>query len=92
MNITDAAKSELVRFSREELQGGEFIRVTRAYQCGGPRFQLTVDVDQTKMDERITLDGVTILIEKSCLNLMNDVTIDFADEGFVFESATNSPC
>lgn len=92
MKITDAATCELMRFSREELSDGEFIRVARAYQCGGPRFQLTVDDEQTKMDERITVDGVTIVVEKSCLDLLNDVTIDFANEGFVFESAANSLC
>ncbi|GEO24623.1 hypothetical protein AAC03nite_04080 [Alicyclobacillus acidoterrestris] len=92
MTMTDAAKMELLRFSREELADGEFIRIARAYQCGGPRFQLIVDDTESKLDERIVLDEVTLFVDSACHRLLKDVTIDFTDAGFSFHDADNLRC
>ncbi|WP_067621403.1 hypothetical protein [Alicyclobacillus acidiphilus] len=104
LTITTEARRELIRFAKEELYEGEFIRIARAYQCGGPRFQLTVDDVRTQMDVAISLDGevleadrgldhdVAIVIDKTCLGLLANARIDYVQSGFVFEESVGAVC
>ncbi len=92
MNITTEAKAELKRFTQEELEAGEFIRIARAYQCGGSKFQLTIDDEQTSMDERVTVDGMQIVIERTCLELLKDTELDFNEDGFLFLDDLGNQC
>ncbi|GMA56620.1 Fe-S cluster assembly iron-binding protein IscA [Alicyclobacillus sacchari] len=103
--FTSAACSEIGRFHREELCSGEFIRIARAYQCGGPRFQLTVDDVMTGLDRIVPVangsaeqtqaelgDGVTVVIDEVCLQLLEGVLVDFGENGFMFAEAPPSAC
>lgn len=92
MNITTEARSELQRFSQEELQEGEFIRIARAYQCGGSKFQLTIDDEQTPMDERLSVAGLDLVIERSCLELLKETQLDFNEQGFLFIDDLGNRC
>lgn len=97
LQITDEAKQELTRFSQQDLEADAFIRIARDYQCSTSRFQLTVDIDQTPMDERVSFGdyetgGCTIVIEKSCLGLLDECTLDFNDRGFLFFDPAGSRC
>lgn len=104
LTITRAAKQEIIRFAQEELFDGEFIRIARAYQCGGPRFQLTVDDVKTSMDRVVTLDGeivaeeaqiggsAAIVIDAACLQLLENMQIDFVESGFVFDDPVEAVC
>jgi Fe-S cluster assembly iron-binding protein IscA len=90
--ITESAKSELARFSREEVCDDEFVRITRAYQCGGPRFQLIVDDTRTSMDETLTFKGFEIVVDNSCKQLLKDCEIEFNQNGFQFVDQLQNQC
>lgn len=90
--ITPAAVAELSRFSQEELYEGEWIRIGRSYQCGGPKFQLTVEQTRTNMDDTILVDGVQVIVERACLQLLEACELDFHDGSFVFIDPHGNPC
>jgi len=91
-NITEEAKTELKRFNNEELFEGEFIRISRAYQCGGPKFQLTVDNSRTAMDEILTVEDLQIVVEQTCLDLLKDSELHFKEQGFLFIDQLGNAC
>ncbi|GLV13279.1 hypothetical protein Heshes_09630 [Alicyclobacillus hesperidum] len=103
--FTSRACQEIARFQREELFSGEFIRIARAYQCGGPRFQLTVDDVMTGLDRIVPIsqaaiepslaesdECVTVVIDEVCLHLLEGVTVDFLETGFTFADAPSAVC
>jgi Fe-S cluster assembly iron-binding protein IscA len=92
LKITESAHAELARFHKEELFDGEFIRIARAYQCGGPRFQLTVDETRTSMDQTIEFSDFELVIENSCLELLKDCELDYAETGFIFIDPLGNVC
>jgi Fe-S cluster assembly iron-binding protein IscA len=92
LKITESARAELARFHKEELFDGEFIRIARAYQCGGPRFQLTVDETRTSMDETLTFSDFELVIEHSCLELLKDCELDYVETGFFFIDPLGNVC
>lgn len=89
---TVAAERELARFIEEELSDHEFIRIARAFQCGGPRFQLTVDDNTTVMDERVSVGDVWVVIDKACLTLLENMNVDYCNGGFIFDDVDKSYC
>lgn len=92
MHITDQAQQELERFTTEELVGGEFVRIARAYQCGASRFQLTIDEVRTPMDDVIIVGGATVVVESVCLELLGECKLDFDGDAFVFFDELGSQC
>lgn len=92
LEITTEAKAELVRFTQQELTEGEFVRISRAYQCGGPKFQLTVDDERTPMDETVGVNGLEIVVERSCLELLQGTQLDFTEQGFSFFEDLGNQC
>jgi len=91
-HISEEAKTELKRFHNEELFDGEFIRISRAYQCGGPKFQLSVDDSRTAMDEILAVDDLQIVVERTCLDLLKDSELHFNAEGFLFIDQLGNAC
>lgn len=89
---TALAVQAIERFAQEELTDGEFIRIARAYQCGGPRFQLTVDDALTQMDIAVPCGSHTVYVDEVCLGLLGHMMIDFHDDGFVFEDTDMAVC
>lgn len=93
LRVTEAAVTELARCAKEELSAGEFIRLSRAYQCGGSKFQLTVDDVMTPMDIQLDLaTPAVVVVEKACLQLLTGCTLDFIDGAFVFLDALANLC
>lgn len=96
LQITDEAVIELIKFTQQDLADGEFIRIARAYHCGDSRFQLTIDTDASAMDEAVpvgdTESGCTIVIEQSCLSLLQECTLDYNGSGFLFFDPVGSRC
>ncbi|MCL6455153.1 MAG: iron-sulfur cluster assembly protein [Alicyclobacillus sp.] len=92
MKVTTAAEEELRRLAEAELGAGEFVRIGRSYQCGTSRFQLSVDDTQTVMDERIDIGGVPVVVERACLALLSDCTLDWNGEGLIFLDPVGSAC
>lgn len=92
IQITQPAHQELIRFHSEELVPGEFIRIARAYQCGGPRFQLTVDDSVTAMDDTLQFEGYAVVIDKTCNQLLDGCQLDFTETGFVFYDNLHNAC
>lgn len=92
MQMTVAAQEALSQFIQAELMDGEFVRVARAFQCGGSRFQLVVDNEITAMDERFAVADVIVVIDKSCLTLLANTVVDYGGAGFLFEDNTATYC
>ncbi|WAH38071.1 iron-sulfur cluster biosynthesis family protein [Alicyclobacillus dauci] len=92
MHITESAKSEIQRFYKEELQVGEFVRIARAYQCGGSRFQILVDDVTTPMDRSVQFEEFAIVIDGSCEALLDDCELDFHESGFIFIDDLGNVC
>lgn len=91
-HISEAAEQELRNFVADDLEPGEFLRISRAYQCGASRFQIEVDTTRTPMDETILLNGLELVVETSCLELLDGCDLDWNQEGFVFLDPNHQPC
>lgn len=90
--ITDSAGSALHQFTVDELAPGEFIRIQRQYQCGGSRFEIVVDDASNTMDEELMVSGVRVIINKSCMELLEECTLDFTEAGFIFLDEARNQC
>jgi Fe-S cluster assembly iron-binding protein IscA len=90
--ITRRAMDELERFSKEELFDNEVIRINKGLKCGGPIFELTVDDAILSFDKILDYGTFRLIVNESYWNLLNGVTLDFQEEGFVFEGEGHLRC
>ncbi|AEJ44555.1 (Fe-S)-cluster assembly protein [Alicyclobacillus acidocaldarius] len=96
MQVSERAAQELLRLAREELAPGEFIRIDRAYRCGGPRFQVVIDEVSTPLDSVIRVSGpdgdVEVTVGQALVKLLEGVVLDYSEDGFVFGETAPVGC
>ncbi|MBF8379110.1 iron-sulfur cluster assembly protein [Alicyclobacillus mali] len=96
MQVSERAVQELSRLAREELARGEFLRIDRAFRCGGPRFQVVIDDRTAPLDSVIRLsspDGdVEVTVGHALVQLLEGITLDYSEEGFVFGESSPVGC
>jgi len=96
VQVSERAAQALFRLAREELAPAEFIRIDRAYQCGGPRFQVVIDDVSTPLDSVIRVSGtdgdVEVIVGQALVKLLEGVVLDYSEDGFVFGETAPVGC
>ena len=94
MKITDAAKTALEPILAQN--PGKLLRVVfEGFGWGGPRLGLALD-EPGENDNKMTLNGIELLAEKSLNSFLDGQVIDFVNsgmrEGFVISPEFGSSC
>ncbi|WP_062305878.1 hypothetical protein [Alicyclobacillus sendaiensis] len=96
MQVSERAARALLRLAREELRPGEFVRIDRAYRCGGPRFQVVIDDLSTPLDSTLRVSGpdgdVEVTVAQALVKLLEGIVLDYSEEGFVFGETAPVGC
>jgi Fe-S cluster assembly iron-binding protein IscA len=91
-SITERARKELERFSSEELLENEVVRINKGFKCGGPTFELMVDDSVQPLDKILNYGTFRLVVNEAFLQLLDGITLDFLEEGFVFEGDEHLRC
>ena len=88
ITMTDAAKERVKHLVNEET--GSKLRIfVQGGGCSGFQYGLAFD-EERDGDEKMEMDGFTILVDKWSLPYLDDVTVDFVDSltgaGFKFDN------
>ena len=90
ITVTERAASEVKRIIAEQREQGTFPETVflrlRVVGGGCSGFQHKLDLDpqfNEKLDESFEFHGVPVVIDKRSLMYLNEVTVDFIDEGMM---------
>jgi iron-sulfur cluster assembly protein len=92
LTVTDKA-SEVIKDFLKDKKAGASIRIYMNMGCSGPSLGMTLDEAKREVDEVISADGTTFVIEKDLLNQVKPINIDFitTPQGAGFKLTSNLP-
>jgi Fe-S cluster assembly iron-binding protein IscA len=92
ITITPRAEEEMALFIASELDKHEFLRIARAYQCGGSKFQITVDDTRTPFDITWPVGEFHVVVDQVCAQLLQSCELDYHEGGFIFTDEIGQGC
>lgn len=90
MNVTKNALEEFKNVLSNNKDNMTGIRIFTQQGCCGPRINMLLVEKSLKDDKEILIDSVTFYIENSAEKMLEEVTIDYGQNGFMLEGLKNS--
>ena len=93
MNITPIAIEELKKLINNSETPVAGIRFFSQQGCCGPALHMSLVEKPCEGDKEITIDSLKLLIENSAKEMIQEVTLDYGQNGFKLEGMKkNSGC